>query len=172
MALAFLWYWLVRAPREVATDAVARAKAAEDELAELKDRRAQNRTTRERLAELIERGDEAWNVAHMAHEVDENNNPPTAAAVNPGFLGGPPEWPQTPIPEWWKDVQAWLDEVETYLAGLGEEYIRLFRSHEDAVVSARPEGPRLSTRVRTEADMTLIRLKQDKLREFMKDFKD
>ena len=106
---------------------------------------------RMRLAELILDGDQAWNAASTAHQVWEKNQ-----------LRGV----EVPIPEWWKAVRRWLDEVEAFLVTtreFGEGEATLFRAQEPSLETPPGKAP-LSIEVRTQQDMQLIRLKQDKLR--------
>jgi hypothetical protein len=73
------------------------------------------------------------------------------------------------MPEWCRVVEEWLSEVEDYLAAtaeFGESEAALFRAQE-AALEPTPRGKApLSTEVRTQQAMQLIRLKQHRLRGF------
>lgn len=176
LALVVIWSVAWAAPRSIARQALARATTAESslagvqaELAALKDRRARNKSIRERLAELVTAGDQAWNAASVAYQLWKSEQPPISYVPGSVKLG-----PASAVPEWWRDVEEWLSEVEGYLAQtpeLGAAYVDLFRAQEGSL-SEVPKGKApLSTENRTQQDMKLIRLKQDKLRQFMDEFK-
>jgi hypothetical protein len=121
---------------------------------------ARRREIRERLAALIVDGDQAWNAASIAYQVWKK-------AQGQSDLG--------PGPEWSKSVSGWLTDAEHFLAGapeMGMSYADVFRAQEPTLLDKPKRGAPLSTENRTQEAMALVRLKQEKLKEFMKDFKD
>jgi hypothetical protein len=168
LVLVLLFQWAFLAPRRIA----ALAQSANQELAEKLERSRRKREIREGLADLYRKGDQAWNAASMESQLWERDEKQRAAAVRHNQTPPQPSF----VYESWKTIGRWLDEVEQYLRSvpeLGQSYVDLFTAQEPTLLAERSsKRPRFSTGVSTQTNMKLVRLKQEKLKSFMNDFRD